>query len=449
MKINNNKLSIIGFMSTALIMIIIKFSYSEVRVGDPILESKIGQQRHHAYLMRYVLNQNYDPDYWIIKSIGQRIAIASGQDPEKFKYFIIEKDNYRPDELPMEAFSSPGGYIYIGKGLIDLARSQKDWPLEEFLAGLIAHEIAHISLRHGIARAILQNKQRELINLYRKFIEKLDNSSKDPQLIWQEKADAIQRLGLSIKQDEELEADKRAAFDIVQAGYSLKAFQDMMKLFSSKLPKYSVSEGFSEHPAWQLRQENLQQSWNEFNGYQIDFDIATDLNHFSLFIEASMILETLENGLRNHALIKLNLGWNYLNLALEALKCEGKLKFPLTAEMFQGGEIFRLRGVDEDNRQTSKSELHNMEEAQCKAMNKFNMVSKDFLEMAKNCFNGVRLLDPSNSSAELGFALSLALSGQKSAIENINNIHKSYAEDAAFYNIRGIAFSIFNKLDDA
>ena len=50
------------------------------------------------------------------------------------------------DEDKVNAVSLPGGYIYVFKGLIDKAEN------DEQIAGVIAHELGHITARHGIKR---------------------------------------------------------------------------------------------------------------------------------------------------------------------------------------------------------------------------------------------------------------------------------------------------------
>jgi predicted Zn-dependent protease len=49
------------------------------------------------------------------------------------------------DSPEYNAFASPGGHIFITRGLVEAASS------EDMLAAVIAHEIAHIILRHGIS----------------------------------------------------------------------------------------------------------------------------------------------------------------------------------------------------------------------------------------------------------------------------------------------------------
>ena len=47
----------------------------------------------------------------------------------------------------INAFALPGGYLYVNRGLIETARSEGE------LAGVMAHEIAHIALRHSTHNA--------------------------------------------------------------------------------------------------------------------------------------------------------------------------------------------------------------------------------------------------------------------------------------------------------
>jgi predicted Zn-dependent protease len=48
------------------------------------------------------------------------------------------------DSRELNAFSTPGGHIFITKGFIDII------PSEDALAGIIAHELAHVMLKHGL-----------------------------------------------------------------------------------------------------------------------------------------------------------------------------------------------------------------------------------------------------------------------------------------------------------
>jgi len=47
----------------------------------------------------------------------------------------------------INAFALPGGYLYFNRGLIEAAKNEGQ------LAGVMAHEIAHVALRHGTNQA--------------------------------------------------------------------------------------------------------------------------------------------------------------------------------------------------------------------------------------------------------------------------------------------------------
>src|SRR5499427_2012997 len=81
-----------------------------------------------------------------INNIGQRLAAQSAMGGQNFHYFVVK-------DTSINAFAVTGGYVFINAGLI-LATST-----ESELAGVMAHETAHIT-QHHIARMIAdQSKQ--------------------------------------------------------------------------------------------------------------------------------------------------------------------------------------------------------------------------------------------------------------------------------------------------
>lgn len=75
-----------------------------------------------------------------INEIGNRIAVQTNDGDYDFTFFVI-------DDSRINAFALPGGYIGVHTGLIEASRS------EDELAGVLAHEVAHVTQRH-IARAV-------------------------------------------------------------------------------------------------------------------------------------------------------------------------------------------------------------------------------------------------------------------------------------------------------
>jgi len=74
-----------------------------------------------------------------VSRIGQKVAANTERTDVQYKFFVI-------DSPIVNAFAVPGGYIYISRGLLALANDEAE------LAGVIAHEIGHITGRHAAAR---------------------------------------------------------------------------------------------------------------------------------------------------------------------------------------------------------------------------------------------------------------------------------------------------------
>lgn len=80
-----------------------------------------------------------------IDAVGHRL-VANAQDGEEdFRFFLVNDPN-------INAFALPGGYIGINTGLI--LQTQR----ESELAGVLAHEIAHVTQKHIARRAAAQSK---------------------------------------------------------------------------------------------------------------------------------------------------------------------------------------------------------------------------------------------------------------------------------------------------
>ncbi|MGL1894063.1 MAG: M48 family metalloprotease [Spirochaetaceae bacterium] len=74
-----------------------------------------------------------------INKIGTILSYNSSR-PETFAgyhFLILDSDE-------INAFASPGGHIFISKGMIRLAEN------EDEIAAILAHEIAHVALKHGL-----------------------------------------------------------------------------------------------------------------------------------------------------------------------------------------------------------------------------------------------------------------------------------------------------------
>ena len=73
-----------------------------------------------------------------VEKIGESIVEAAGPQPLDYRFYVVEDPS-------LNAFAGPGGHIYIHTGVIMAADNVSE------LAGVMAHEVGHVALRH-IAR---------------------------------------------------------------------------------------------------------------------------------------------------------------------------------------------------------------------------------------------------------------------------------------------------------
>ena len=86
-----------------------------------------------------------------IESIGYRLVSQSDNNSQQFTFFIIN------DSL-INAFAAPGGIVGINSGVIINARSESE------LAGVVAHEIAHVTQKH-MARSVEMSEKMSIPTL--------------------------------------------------------------------------------------------------------------------------------------------------------------------------------------------------------------------------------------------------------------------------------------------
>ena len=99
---------------------------AEISIGDEMHEKMIaeGADYKDPELIEYV------------NRVGQRLVANSDSPKAKFTFTIIDS----PD---INAFATPGGYIYINRGLMAYLDSEAE------LAGVLSHEIGHVTARHS------------------------------------------------------------------------------------------------------------------------------------------------------------------------------------------------------------------------------------------------------------------------------------------------------------
>jgi len=112
---------------------------SERSVMDESAEIDQGAKGHLEVLKEYGVYANPAVQNYV-NALGQRIAAQSHRNQLKWHFTVL-------DSPEINAFALPGGYVYVTRGIMAYMDSEAD------LAGVIGHEIGHVTARHGAQRA--------------------------------------------------------------------------------------------------------------------------------------------------------------------------------------------------------------------------------------------------------------------------------------------------------
>ena len=125
---------------SALAQTQIKYHNNKYSVQDDI---KLGRQAAQEAESQFPLLRDETVRSYV-EGVGHRLVAAippEFQHPEFQYYFKVI------NARDINAFALPGGPMYVNRGMIEAARSEGE------MAGVMAHEISHVALRHGTAQA--------------------------------------------------------------------------------------------------------------------------------------------------------------------------------------------------------------------------------------------------------------------------------------------------------
>jgi len=157
----------------------------------------------------------------------------------------------------VNAFATVGGYIYMTTGLIAFSET------EEELAGVLAHELAHITRRH-VAKRVEKEKYINIGMLATMVAGILvGGASQAKQAIIAGGQTAAQALSLKYSRDDEEAADKTGAVFADRAGYNATGVADFLKRLRVSSGEVTVPQYLLTHPYHEERIIKIENAWGD------------------------------------------------------------------------------------------------------------------------------------------------------------------------------------------
>ena len=205
-------------------------------------ENKLGDVFNDMILNQYTVIENNEADTAVHK-ITDRLIHAL--DSSRYRYqFVILKSKQ------INAFTIPGGNIYIFSGLIQLTETPEE------LAAVLAHEIGHAEKRHVVSKLIKQLSITVLLS---------STTGGDPGLIAQVLKEIV---GNSFDRDQETDADQFGLSLLEKAKISPKNLARFFERLNAKDMDYDENlEILMTHPHNNKRIEQTRR-YKTKNGFQ-------------------------------------------------------------------------------------------------------------------------------------------------------------------------------------
>jgi Zn-dependent protease with chaperone function len=136
-------------MALAIFVLPLAGVQAQTRIEAPRNKYKVqedvqaGQQAAQQVAQQMPLIRDNNIDGYV-ESVGRRLVNAI---PEEFQHSEFRYSFDVVDARDINAFALPGGPMFVNRGMIEAARNEGE------MAGVMAHEMSHVALRHATAQA--------------------------------------------------------------------------------------------------------------------------------------------------------------------------------------------------------------------------------------------------------------------------------------------------------
>ncbi|MFZ7128195.1 MAG: M48 family metalloprotease [Desulfobacterales bacterium] len=203
-----------------------------------------------------------------VEGVGKRILEHMPPQPFTYHFYVVEQDVFN-------AFATPAGHIFVFTGLIESMER------EEELAGILAHEIAHVQCRH-ISEKIERSKKVNMLSIagtIAGILLGVGGMGEVGQAVAVGSAAASQSTMLAYSRQDETQADQIGIDNLIKAGYNgdglvnaLETIRSKQWFGSNEIPTYLMT-----HPAVEDRIvgiRNQVDTYHQSHGRPGDVDVT-------------------------------------------------------------------------------------------------------------------------------------------------------------------------------
>jgi beta-barrel assembly-enhancing protease len=197
-------------------------------------EIKLGAAVSEKVRTRYGVVQDAGVHRYVTL-VGAVAAVSSKRANLPWTFIVLDTDG-------VNAFATPGGFIHITRGALGLLTNEAE------LAGVLAHEISHVTGKHTV-KALQKGKVAQLAA----------NETLGDKAVFNRLADTMTELVLAgFSRDEELDADREGTKLANDIGYAPNGLQVFLQRLADRNKASTEKQGlFASHPEMQARLDAL------------------------------------------------------------------------------------------------------------------------------------------------------------------------------------------------
>ena len=160
------------------------------------------------------------------------------------------------NDKAINAFALPGGYVFVNRGAIEAADNEAE------LAGVMAHELAHVALRHGTAEATKAKAAQTGVGI----LGILFGDNAGGALLTELGRFSAGGVLLRYSRATETQADVVGTQVLYDAGYDPRALAQFFEKIEADSKGQNPPEFFSDHPNPERRVERVNEEINKLGG---------------------------------------------------------------------------------------------------------------------------------------------------------------------------------------
>jgi beta-barrel assembly-enhancing protease len=154
-----------------------------------------------------------------VNRVGLWVALQGSRPELPWRFAVLDNPN-------VNAFATPGGYVFITRGLLERLNSEAE------LAGALGHEIAHVEKKHHL-KAMKKDAGMKLLGKGATKALGSAGSAEDRERLGQVAGVAKGLYARGLDKDDEFDADKRGVVLATRAGYDPYGLAQVLQTLDS------------------------------------------------------------------------------------------------------------------------------------------------------------------------------------------------------------------------